>query len=182
MMNRWNTVLASAGVLAVCSVILALWYKREYDIQCLSGEERWKSEAFHTQEVELQKQAGLSLKYNYPDDKDIVKDAYVEIHYGTGNGYRLTCVSNPLLAARIAEAVWFPDADEGIVHGRPLIVRLCRNLWIVSNRKAVNEAWPYTEIDRNNGCIVKHCWLKSPAVNCMRVGKQKSGGGICKKS
>ena len=174
--------MASAGVLAVCSVILALWYKREYDIQCLSGEERWKSEAFHTQEVELQKQAGLSLKYNYPDDKDIVKDAYVEIHYGTGNGYRLTCVSNPLLAARIAEAVWFPDADEGIVHGRPLIVRLCRNLWIVSNRKAVNEAWPYTEIDRNNGCIVKHCWLKSPAVNCMRVGKQKSGGVICKKS
>lgn len=162
-MNRWNIVLVSAGVLAVCSVILALWYKREYDIQCLSRAERWKSEAFHTQEVELQKQAGLSLKYNYPDDKDVVKDAYVDIRYGTGNGFRPTSVSNPLLAARIAEAVWFSDAGEGIVHGRPVIVKPCRNLWIVSSRKAVNGAWPYTEIDRNNGRIVKHCWLKSPA-------------------
>lgn len=62
-----------------------------------------------------------------------------------------------IMAARIAEAIWFSQFGDSIIKCRPYSVVLDKNIWIVSaDNTNGTVGGAYMEIDKTNGRIVRY--------------------------
>ena len=129
-------------------------YRKKYeDLQTKHLEVKFKSLTDYTKQKELQRKFYARLPYNYSDvnRNPIFKYNSQVKSNGPKNGI------TRIMAARIAEAIWFTQFGDSIIKCRPYSVVLDKNIWIVSadnTNGTVGSA--YMEIDKTNGRIVRY--------------------------
>jgi len=132
-------------------------YRKKYeDLQTKHLEVKFKSLTDYTKQKELQRKFYARLPYNYLDDSDVNRNPIFKYNSQVKSNGPKNGITR-IMAARIAEAIWFTQFGDSIIKCRPYSVVLDKNIWIVSadnTNGTVGSA--YMEIDKTNGRIVRY--------------------------
>ena len=107
------------------------------------------------EEEERQREIRKSVLYNYLCDED-VQAGPVHPYDSDLQGLPKGGITR-VMAARIAEAVWYTQFGDRIIECRPYIVVFSKGLWIVATYHSEEIVGnPYMEIDAKDGRIVRY--------------------------
>ena len=116
------------------------------------------------EEEERQREIRKSVLYNYLCDED-VQAGPVHPYDSDLQGLPKGGITR-VMAARIAEAVWYTQFGDRIIECRPYIVVFSKGLWIVATYHSEEIVGnPYMEIDAKDGRIVRY--IGSPVKSCV---------------
>ena len=108
------------------------------------------------EEEERQREIRKSVLYNYLCDED-VQARPVHPYDSDLQGLPKGGITR-VMAARIAEAVWYTQFGDRIIQCRPYNVAFSNGLWIVTatDQAETSVGNPYMEIDSKDGRIVRY--------------------------
>ena len=107
------------------------------------------------EEEERQREIRKSVLYNYLCDED-VQAGPVHPYDSDLQGLPKGGITR-VMAARIAEAVWYTQFGDRIIECRPYFVVFSKGLWIVATYHSEEIVGnPYMEIDAKDGRIVRY--------------------------
>ena len=107
------------------------------------------------EEEERQREIRKSVLYNYLCDEDV--QARPVHPYDSDLQGLLKGGITRVMAARIAEAVWYTQFGDRIIECRPYFVVFSKGLWIVATYHSEEIVGnPYMEIDAKDGRIVRY--------------------------
>ena len=108
------------------------------------------------EEEERQREIRKSVLYNYLCDED-VQARPVHPYDSDLQGLPKGGITR-VMAARIAEAVWYTQFGDRIIQCRPYNVAFSNGLWIVTatDQAEASVGNPYMEIDSKDGRIVRY--------------------------
>ncbi len=108
------------------------------------------------EEEERQREIRKSVLYNYLCDEDV--QARPVHPYDSDLQGLLKGGITRVMAARIAEAVWYTQFGDRIIQCRPYNVAFSNGLWIVTatDQAEASVGNPYMEIDSKDGRIVRY--------------------------
>ena len=107
------------------------------------------------EEEERQREIRKSVLYNYLCDED-VQARPVHPYDSDLQGLPKGGITR-VMAARIAEAVWYTQFGDRIIECRPYFVVFSKGLWIVATYHSEEIVGnPYMEIDAKDGRIVRY--------------------------
>ena len=153
-----NVVICIMGVLLLLTACLCSFYRREYieasDIYS-ELEKQQSQDSIKEKEPDKESQKVL-VPYNYLSLSDINKDT-IDVYGSDVSGKFPKEGITRVMAARIAEAVWYTQFGDRIFECRPYSVVFSKGLWIVAayhSEEIVGN--PYMEIDSKDGRIVRY--------------------------
>ena len=156
-----NLILSVLAALLLFTAGLSLFYRsRCIELADTCFDLRDKPLFDYFEEEERQREIRKSVLYNYLCDEDV---RTCPIH-----PYDLDVQGLPkggitrVMAARIAEAVWYTQYGDRIIQCRPYNVAFSNGLWIVTatDQAEASVGNPYMEIDSKDGRIVRYILRK----------------------
>ena len=146
------------GVLLLLTACLCFFYRREYiEVSDIYSELEKQQSQDTIKEKEPDKEVQKVLvPYNYLSLSDINKDT-IDVYGSDVPGKFPKEGITRVMAARIAEAVWYTQFGDRIFECRPYSVVFSKGLWIVAadnSEEIVGN--PYMEIDSKDGRIVRY--------------------------
>ena len=146
-------VLAAFLLFTAC---LSLFYRsRCIELADTCFELRNKPLFDYFEEEERQREIRKSVLYNYLCDED-VQAGPVHPYDSDLQGLPKGGITR-VMAARIAEAVWYTQFGDRIIECRPYFVVFSKGLWIVATYHSEEIVGnPYMEIDAKDGRIVRY--------------------------
>ena len=151
-----NLILSVLAALLLFTAGLSLFYRsRCIELADTCFELRNKPLFDLFEEEERQREIRKSVLYNYLCDED-VQAGPVHPYDSDLQGLPKGGITR-VMAARIAEAVWYTQFGDRIIECRPYIVVFSKGLWIVATYHSEEIVGnPYMEIDAKDGRIVRY--------------------------
>ena len=151
-----NVAICIMGALLLLMTYLCFCYITEsIELADTCSELKKESLADTSEEEKRQGEYRKSIPYNYLCDED-VRACPIHPYDSDVQGLPKGGITR-VMAARIAEAVWFSQFGDRIVECRPYSVVFSKGLWIVAayhSEEIVGN--PYMEIDSKDGRIVRY--------------------------
>ena len=151
-----NLILSVLAALLLFTAGLSLFYRsRCIELANTCFDLRNKPLFDYFEEEERQREIRKSVLYNYLCDED-VQAGPVHPYDSDLQGLPKGGITR-VMAARIAEAVWYTQFGDRIIECRPYIVVFSKGLWIVATYHSEEIVGnPYMEIDAKDGRIVRY--------------------------
>ena len=151
-----NLILSVLAAVLLFTAGLSLFYRsRCIELADTCFDLRNKPLFDYFEEEERQREIRKSVLYNYLCDED-VQAGPVHPYDSDLQGLPKGGITR-VMAARIAEAVWYTQLGDRIIECRPYIVVFSKGLWIVATYHSEEIVGnPYMEIDAKDGRIVRY--------------------------
>ena len=151
-----NLILSVLAALLLFTAGLSLFYRsRCIELADTCFNLRNKPLFDYFEEEERQREIRKSVLYNYLCDED-VQAGPVHPYDSDLQGLPKGGITR-VMAARIAEAVWYTQFGDRIIECRPYIVVFSKGLWIIATYHSEEIVGnPYMEIDAKDGRIVRY--------------------------
>ena len=151
-----NLILSVLAALLLFTAGLSLFYRsRCIELADTCFDLRNKPLFDYFEEEERQREIRKSVLYNYLCDED-VQAGPVHPYDSDLQGLPKGGITR-VMAARIAEAVWYTQFGDRIIECRPYIVVFSKGLWIIATYHSEEIVGnPYMEIDAKDGRIVRY--------------------------
>jgi hypothetical protein len=148
-----NSIIITLSVLLCAAIVVAYTYYKQYtDCSYKYYQQKIVSECTDLYKEPVKR----TYSFNYLEESDINQNSkYVYPYHdkGTWERYKISRI----MAARIAEAIWFSQFGENVIQCRPYSVIWHRGKWIVSTTRSYDSVGNmYIEISAKDGHIIRY--------------------------
>lgn len=152
-----NTIICIMAALLVLTTYKALYYYNEStEYLNMYWDLKNKPLLDYIEKEKEEREARKTIPYNYLCESDINKNTIFSYGSDAKNMFPKNGVTR-IMAARIAESIWYSQFGDKIILCRPYSVLLHEGKWVIAANHAEDPVGSaYMEIDQNDGRIIRY--------------------------